>query len=93
MPSLGFTLKGVALGGPVKTAIFIVENTVAESLFGEKVDQIKTEVATEIAARLRYKASSEQVLTYDLDGFDEDVDAAKFGINFAIGSVGLSFAR
>ncbi len=77
-----------ALGGPVKTAVSVISDTVVESIVGEKVEQIKTEAATEIAARLRYKGSSEEVLSYNPDGFDEDIDASKFGLNLLIGSTG-----
>ena len=34
------------------------------------------------------KGSSEEVLSYNPDGFDEDIDAAKLGLNLVLGSTG-----
>ena len=81
-----------AIGGPIKTAVSIVGNAILEFAMGEKLEEIKTEAATEIAARLRYQCSSQEVLEHSPDGFDEDVDAAKFGLNLAIGSIGAVVA-
>ncbi len=82
-----------ALGGPVKTAISLVSNAIVESVVGEKFDQIKTEAATEIAARLRFAQSASTIAEAETQygqiiGFVDDVDAAKFGVNLAIGSIG-----
>jgi filamentous hemagglutinin len=79
----------VALGGPVKTAVSVVNNVVLDSLVGDKIEQLSTAVATEIAAILGYGKDSTQITDPPRQ---EDIEAAKLGLSLAIGSIGTVVA-